>query len=249
MLPRSEPWDHGPGRSVAVKRAEKAKRILRILDERYPDPPIPLHHEDPFTLLVAVVLSAQTTDERVNLVTPGLFAMARTPAQMAGCSEAEILAHIRTCGLAPGKARNIKKLSEILVREYGGVVPADMEALEALPGVGHKTASVVLVQAFGIPAFPVDTHIHRLAARWGLSDGRSVEKTERDLKAVFPRETWARVHLAMILFGREVCKARGHDLASCPICSWAATKKRMSEEARTGGGGPRSRKAAARKRR
>ena len=232
-----------------MKRVDKAERILQILDERYPAPPIPLDHEDPFSLLVAVVLSAQTTDERVNLVTPGLFAMARTPAQMAKHSEAEILSHIRSCGLAPGKARNIKALSEILVREHGGGVPADMEALEALPGVGHKTASVVLVQAFGVPAFPVDTHIHRLAARWGLSDGRSVEKTERDLKAVFPRETWGRVHLAMILFGREVCPARGHDLASCPICSWAASKKRMAEEARTGGGGPRSRKAVARKRR
>lgn len=230
-----------------MKRAEKAKRILEILDERYPAPPIPLVHEDPFTLLVAVVLSAQTTDERVNRVTPGLFAMARTPARMARCSEAEILSHIKSCGLAPGKARNIKALSQILVRDHGGLVPADMEALEALPGVGHKTASVVLVQAFGIPAFPVDTHIHRLAARWGLSDGRSVEKTERDLKAVFPRETWSRVHLAMILFGREVCPARGHDLSKCPICSWAASKKRIAEESRTGGGGPRSRKAAARK--
>ena len=182
----------------------------------------------------------------VNKVTPGLFAMARTPARMAKCSVAQILEKIRSCGLAPGKARNLKALSEMLVREHGGVVPADLEALERLPGVGHKTASVVLTQAFGQPAFPVDTHIHRLAARWGLSDGKSVEKTERDLKAVFPKETWARVHLAMIYFGRECCPARGHDLAGCPICGWAASKKRMAEEARAGGGGPRSREAVAR---
>jgi len=230
-----------------MKRAEKADRVLALLDELYPEPPIPLDHEDAFTLLVAVALSAQTTDERVNQVTPGLFAKARTPAEMARLSEAQILAEIRSCGLAPGKARNLKKMSEMLVREHGGVVPADMEALEALPGVGHKTASVVLIQAFDTPAFPVDTHIHRLAARWGLSDGRSVEKTERDLKAVFPRESWARLHLAMIYFGREHCPARGHDLAACPICSWAASKKRMAEEARAGGGGPRSRASVAMK--
>ena len=228
-----------------MKRAEKAVRILTMLDELYPEPPIPLDHEDPFTLLVAVALSAQTTDERVNQVTPGLFAKARTPAEMAKLTEAQILAEIRSCGLAPGKARNLKAMSEILVRDHGGVVPADMEALEALPGVGHKTASVVLIQAFDTPAFPVDTHIHRLAARWGLSDGKSVEKTERDLKAVFPREAWARLHLSMIYFGREYCPARGHDLATCPICSWAASKKRMAEEARAGGGGPRSRAAVA----
>jgi len=167
---------------------------------------------------------------------------------MAKLTEAQILAEIRSCGLAPGKARNLKAMSEILVRDHGGVVPADMEALEALPGVGHKTASVVLIQAFETPAFPVDTHIHRLAARWGLSDGKSVEKTERDLKAVFPREAWARLHLSMIYFGREYCPARGHDLATCPICSWAASKKRMAEEARAGGGGPRSRAAVAGKR-
>ena len=228
-----------------MKRIEKAARILELLDERYPEPPIPLDHEDPFTLLVAVALSAQTTDERVNLVTPGLFRMARTPAAMAKCSVDEILAEIRSCGLAPGKAKNLKALSERLVREHDGIVPADMEALEALAGVGHKTASVVLIQAFGIPALPVDTHIHRLAARWRLSDGKSVEKTERDLKLVFPREAWARVHLSMIYFGREVCPARGHDLSTCPICSWAASKKRIAEELRSGGGGPVSRKAVA----
>ena len=215
-----------------MKRAEKAARILQILDELYPAPPIPLEHEDPFTLLVAVVLSAQTTDERVNQVTPGLFAKASTPAAMARLSVDEILARIRTCGLAPGKARNLKRLSEILVEEYGGVVPRDMEALESLPGVGHKTASVVMVQAFGLPAFPVDTHIHRLAARWGLSDGKSVEKTERDLKAIFPEDRWNALHLQIIYFGRECCPARGHDLSTCRICGWAATKKRIREEAK-----------------
>lgn len=224
-----------------MNRAEKAKRILEVLRARYPAPPIPLAHEDPFTLLVAVVLSAQTTDERVNQVTPGLFARARTPEAMAKLSVAEILSEIRSCGLAPAKAKNIRALSEILVREHGGRVPEDLAALEALPGVGHKTASVVLAQAFGQPAFPVDTHIHRLAARWGLSNGKTVERTERDLKALFPRESWSWLHLAMILFGREVCPARGHDLAACPICSFAATKRRVVEERRTGGGGPRSR--------
>jgi endonuclease-3 len=230
-----------------LKRVEKAARIARILDRLYEEPPIPLDHENPFTLLVAVALSAQTTDERVNLVTPGLFAKARTPAAMAKLSVAQILAEIRSCGLAPGKAKNLKALSQQLARDHAGVVPQDMDALEALPGVGHKTASVVLTQAFGVPAFPVDTHIHRLAARWGLSDGKSVEKTERDLKAVFDRDSWARLHLSMIYFGREYCPARGHDLSTCPICSWAATKKRVAEEARSGGGGPRSRAAIASK--
>lgn len=230
-----------------MNRADKAERILRILDDLYPKPPIPLDHEDPFTLLVAVLLSAQTTDARVNLVTPSLFAMARTPAKMAKCSVSQILEKIRSCGLAPGKAKNISRLSEILVREHGGIVPAELGSLEALPGVGHKTASVVLIQAFGVPAFPVDTHIHRLAARWGLSDEKRVEKTERDLKAVFQREDWARLHLSMIYFGRDFCPARGHDLSACPICGWAATKKRIVEEKRSGGGGPVSRKAVAKK--
>jgi endonuclease-3 len=152
-----------------------------------------------------------------------------------------ILHEIRSCGLAPSKAKNIRALSEILVRDHGGRVPDDLAALEALPGVGHKTASVVLAQAFGRPAFPVDTHIHRLAARWGLSNGTSVERTERDLKALFPEDSWSWLHLAIILFGREVCQARGHDLAKCPICRFAATKKRIAEERETGGGGPRSR--------
>ncbi len=219
-----------------MKRAEKAKRILTILDELYPTLPIPLDHRDPFTLLVAVLLSAQTTDVKVNQVTPALFAEAPTPAAMAALPEARILERIRTVGLAPTKARNLRRLAQILVEEHGGEVPASFEALEALPGVGHKTASVVMAQAFGVPAFPVDTHIHRLAARWGLSDGSRVEKTEADLKRVFPRERWNDLHLAMIWFGRQYCPARGHDLETCPICSWAATKRRKRQEARGGRG-------------
>lgn len=202
-----------------MRRAEKAKRIGEILDELYPAPPIPLVHRDPFTLLVAVLLSAQTTDAQVNRVTPALFARASTAAAMATLDVEEILSCIRACGLAPTKAKNIRKLAETLVSEHGGRVPRDIEALERLPGVGHKTASVVMAQAFGEPAFPVDTHIHRLAARWRLSNGKNVEQTERDLKKVFPREEWARRHLQIIYFGRESCPARGHDARACPICS------------------------------
>ena len=222
-----------------MKRLEKAEKIHAILDELYEDPPIPLDHKDPYTLLVSVLLSAQTTDKRVNLVTPELFRRAPTPRKMVKLTVEEILAIIRTCGLAPGKARNIHALSRILLDEHGGRVPADMEKLETLPGVGHKTASVVMIQAFEQPAFPVDTHIHRLAARWGLSNGKNVEKTERDLKAVFPRESWAKLHLQIIYFGREHCPALFHDLSECPICSWAATKKRVAEEAKKNS--PRSR--------
>lgn len=210
-----------------MTRKEKAARILAQLDELYPTQPIPLDHSNPFTLLVAVLLSAQTTDKKVNEVTPALFAAADNPAAMAALPVDAILGHIRQVGLAPTKARNIKALSELLLSRHGGVVPADFEALEALPGVGHKTASVVMSQAFGVPAFPVDTHIHRLASRWGLSSGKNVEQTERDLKALFPREAWNRVHLQIIFFGREHCPARGHNLGSCPICSWAASKKRI----------------------
>ncbi len=205
-----------------MKRADKVARILATLDELYPDPPIPLLHRDPYTLLVAVVLSAQTTDARVNLVTPALFARADTPQKMARLDVAEILALVRTCGLAPAKAKNIHALSRLLLERHGGVVPKSFDELEALPGVGHKTASVVMAQAFGIPAFAVDTHIHRLAERWGLSDGRSVEQTERDLKAAFPADTWIRAHLKIILFGREHCPALRHEASKCPICSWAA---------------------------
>ena len=209
-----------------MKRAEKAERIQKILDELFPEQAIPLDHEDPFTLLVAVLLSAQCTDAKVNQVTPALFARASTPAEMTRLSVEEIRDIIRPCGLSPQKARAIAGLSRILVDEHGGEVPRSFEALEALPGVGHKTASVVMVQAFGVPAFPVDTHIHRLAARWGLSKGRNVEQTERDLKRIFPRSSWGRVHLQMILFGRSWCPARGHDPAACPICSWAARSRR-----------------------
>lgn len=210
----------------------KAERIQAILDALYPAPPIPLAHRDPFTLLIAVLLSARTTDKKVNEVTPGLFALADTPAAMAALPEEAIRAAIREIGLAPQKARAIKALSRILVEEHGGRVPESFEALERLPGVGHKTASVVMAQAFGQPAFPVDTHIHRLAARWGLSEGRSVEQTERDLKALFPEEAWARLHLQIIYFGREHCPARFHDLAACPICGWAASPERVAEERR-----------------
>ena len=204
-----------------MTRRDKAKKIGNILDRLYPQPPIPLRHADPFTLLVAVVLSAQTTDAQVNKVTPALFARARTPAQLAKLPESEILAAIRSCGLAPGKARNLKRLAQMLVDEHGGKVPRDIEALERLPGVGHKTASVVMTQAFGEPAFPVDTHIHRLAARWGLSNGKNVVQTENDLKKLFPPEEWGRRHLQLIYFGREYCPARGHDPMECPICSRA----------------------------
>ncbi len=215
-----------------MTRQEKAKKIGRILDRLYPQPPIPLQHADPFTLLVAVVLSAQTTDAQVNKVTPALFARARTPAQLAAISEREILELIRSCGLAPGKARNLKRMAQTLVDEHGGRVPRDLEALERLPGVGHKTASVVMTQAFGEPAFPVDTHIHRLAARWGLSNGKNVAQTEKDLKKLFPPEEWGHRHLQLIYFGRQFCPARGHEAKECPICSWAATRTRRSSAER-----------------
>lgn len=209
-----------------MTRGEKARRIGGILDRLYPQPAIPLQHRDPFTLLIAVLLSAQTTDAQVNKVTPALFARAATPQEIAKLGVEEILSFIRSCGLAPGKAKNIRKLAETLVAEHGGEVPRDIHALEKLPGVGHKTASVVMTQAFGEPAFPVDTHIHRLAWRWGLSNGKNVEQTEADLKKVFPREEWGKRHLQIIYFGREHCPARGHDFAQCPICSWAAAGSR-----------------------
>ncbi len=215
-----------------MKRAEKAEKILSILEEHFPEVPIPLDHEDAYTLLVAVLLSAQCTDARVNQVTPKLFARAKTPSAMVKLSVDEIRSIIMPCGLSPAKSKAIAGLSRILLDEHGAAVPRSFEQLEALPGVGHKTASVVMAQAFGVPAFPVDTHIHRLAARWGLSDGRSVEKTERDLKKVFPMASWNRLHLQIIYFGRQYCPARGHDLSTCPICSWAASKKRIAAEAR-----------------
>lgn len=201
-----------------MKKAERVAFILQRLQELYPEPPVPLDHSDPFTLLVAVLLSAQCTDERVNQVTPALFARAATPEAMTALTVEEIRAIIRPCGLSPQKAKAIAGLSRILVDEYDGVVPADLEALERLPGVGHKTASVVMAQAFGEPAFPVDTHIHRLAQRWGLSPGRNVVQTERDLKRLFPREAWNRLHLQIIFYGREFCTARGCDGRRCEIC-------------------------------
>jgi endonuclease-3 len=215
-----------------MNRREKADRIGEILDRLYPEPPIPLDHQDPFTLLVSVMLSAQTTDKKVNEVTPALFAKASDPKSMAALSVEDILELIRTVGLAPTKAKNLKAMAQLLIERHRGRVPDDMDALEALPGVGHKTASVVMCQAFGQPAFPVDTHIHRLAARWGLSKGRNVTHTEADLKSVFPEHTWIRRHLQIIYFGRERCPARGHDLSQCEICGWAATKKRIAEESR-----------------
>jgi len=213
-----------------MKRAEKAQKIGEILDDLYPEPPIPLDHRDPYTLLVSVALSAQTTDKKVNQVTPELFDRADTPEKMAALAPDEILEIIREVGLAPTKAKNVSAMAHQILDAGGEVVP-DWEFLESLAGVGHKTASVVMAQAFGVPAFAVDTHIHRLAARWGLSNGSNVERTERDLKKVFPEDTWIRRHLQIIYFGRDYCPARNHDLAQCPICSWAATKKRIAEEA------------------
>ena len=215
-----------------MKRADKARRIRRILDDVYPEVKVFLEHRDPYTLLIAVLLSAQCTDVKVNQITPILFALAATPEAMVKLSVAEIQRVIRPCGLSPAKAKAIAGLSKLLIERHGGQVPADFEALEALPGVGHKTASVVMAQAFGRAAFPVDTHIHRLAARWGLSNGRSVEQTERDLKKLYPPLAWGRLHLQIILFGRQHCPARGHDLASCRICSWAASKARQKQESK-----------------
>ncbi len=214
-----------------MNRTEKAERIRKLLDRYHPEFPVPLEHQDPFQLLVAVLLSAQCTDERVNKVTPGLFAIGPDAHTMARLPTRSILEKIKSCGLAPTKAKNLHALSQTLVREYDGRVPASFAELEALPGVGHKTASVVMNQGFGHPAFAVDTHIHRLAQRWGLTAGKNVEQTERDLKKLWPPELWGRLHLQIIYFGREHCPARGHDLARCPICSWAATKKRMHDEA------------------
>ncbi|MEO6038969.1 MAG: endonuclease III [Saprospiraceae bacterium] len=203
----------------SATRLAKAAGIQRVLNQLYPAPPIPLLHRDPYTLLVAVVLSAQNTDKCVNKVTPALFALADNAADMANVPLEAIRAAISPCGLSGPKSKAVKELSRILAEEYGGEVPQSFEALEKLPGVGHKTASVVMSQAFGVPAFAVDTHIFRLAARWGLSDGKNVVKTERDLKAVFPEKDWNKLHLQFIYFGREYCPARGHNRATCPICS------------------------------
>ena len=202
-----------------MTKSEKVNDILSILNKYFPDPDIPLDHKDAFTLLVAVVLSAQCTDERVNKTTPELFSLADNPFDMAKIPADEIRAIIKPCGLSPAKSKAISKLSQILVEKYNGKVPDNFEALEELPGVGHKTASVVMTQIFGMPAFPVDTHIHRLAYRWGLSNGKSVEQTERHLKRLIPENKWDKVHLQIIYFGRKYCPARGHIWENCPICS------------------------------
>ena len=201
-----------------MRKAERAQVVLERLNHRYPETPIPLDHSDPYTLLIAVLLSAQCTDKKVNEVTPALFAAGPTPKAMASLDESEIWSLIRQLGLAKTKAKHVRRLSELLLSEHDGAVPDNFQALEALPGVGHKTASVVMSQAFGVPAFPVDTHIHRLAQRWGLSNGLSVAATERDLKRLFPKEHWNRLHLQIIFYGREFCSARGCDGMVCPIC-------------------------------
>lgn len=215
-----------------MNKKERAAHVQQRLAALFPSPPIPLDHGDAYTLLVAVVLSAQCTDKRVNEVTPKLYARARTPQAMAALPVAEIEAIIRPCGLAPQKAKNIQALSRQLVDEHGGQVPGDLAALEALPGVGHKTASVVLVQAFGEPAFPVDTHIHRLAQQWGFTDGRSVVQTERDLRRAFPESSWADLHLQMIYYGREYCPARRCDGRQCLLCGEMFPSRKGTKKAR-----------------
>lgn len=222
---------------MSNKNLLKAERVLFIqktLAKLYPDPPIPLDHKDEFTLLIAVLLSAQCTDERVNQITPKLWQLADNPFDMSKQSVEAIKEIIRPCGLSPQKSTAIYKLSNILVDEYGGVVPQDMAALESLPGVGHKTASVVMSQAFGEPAFPVDTHIHRLAQRWGLSSGKNVAQTEKDLKRLFPKESWNDLHLQIIFYGREYCSARGCDGTKCLICTTCypnRTKPKLTKKA------------------
>jgi endonuclease-3 len=208
-----------------MNRKEKAVFVESTLSELFPSPAIPLHHSDPFTLLVAVVLSAQCTDKKVNEITPLLFAKARTPKAMAKLEVDQIREIIRPCGLSPAKSKALQGLSKIIMEQHGGEVPRTFEALETLPGVGHKTASVVMSQAFGVPAFPVDTHIHRLAWRWGLSNGKSVEQTEKDLKRLFPVDSWNVLHLQIIYFGRAHCPAKGHDPRQCPICKVVGRKE------------------------
>jgi endonuclease-3 len=210
-----------------MTKADKAKDILKILDKFIPAPEVPLHHKDAYTLLISVLLSAQCTDERVNKVTPNLFKLADNPNDMLKMSADEIREIIKPCGLSPMKSKGIYGLSKILVEKYNGEVPNTFEALEELPAVGHKTASVVMTQWFDVPAFPVDTHIHRLAYRWGLSDGKSVEQTEKDLKTLIPEKKWKKAHLQIIYFGRKYCPARGHVWKECPIC-----KKYLRKELR-----------------
>tara|TARA_B100000945_G_C20349936_1_gene581749 strand:- start:446 stop:1090 length:645 start_codon:yes stop_codon:yes gene_type:complete len=213
-----------------LNRYEKSLKIGNILDKLYPETPVPLGHSSPYTLLVAVMLSAQTTDKKVNQVTPELFKFADTPEKMAKLDVGTIKNLIREIGLSNTKAKNLHKMAHQLI-DGGGVKP-DWDYLESLAGVGHKTASVLMAQCYGIPAFPVDTHIHRLAARWGLSKAKNVEMTEKDLKVLWPKETWNARHLQIIFFGREHCPARNHNLNNCIICSWAASKKRINDEAK-----------------
>jgi len=215
-----------------MTKTERAAYVLKRLQELYPDPPIPLVHKDAYTLLVAVLLSAQCTDERVNKITPLLFARADNPVDMVKLSVEDIQSIIRPCGLSPMKSKGIAGLSRILLDLHGGEVPADMAALEALPGVGHKTASVVMSQAFGVPAFPVDTHIHRLAQRWGLTSGKNVVQTERDLKRLFPEAHWNDLHLQIIYYGREHCSARGCDGTSCEICRTLYPERKRAKKTR-----------------
>lgn len=215
-------------------KSERAAYVLRRLQELYPEPPIPLNHKDPYTLLIAVLLSAQCTDERVNKITPLLFERADSPESMVRLSVEEIREIIRPCGLSPMKSKGIAGLSRILLDEHGGVVPADMASLEALPAVGHKTASVVMAQAFGVPSFPVDTHIHRLAQRWGLSSGKNVVQTERDLKRLFPEAHWNDLHLQIIYYGREYCSARGCDGTVCEMCRTLYPKRKRAVQTTKG---------------
>jgi len=215
--------------ATRLSKQEKVESIQTILNDLYPETPIPLDHSDPYTLLIAVLLSAQCTDKRVNLVTPELFAMANTPQAMVKESVDDIKAIIRPCGLSPRKSKAIHDLSAILLEKHGGKVPKDFSALEELPGVGHKTASVVMSQAFGVPAFPVDTHIHRLGYRWGLTSGKNVVQTEKDLKRLFPEESWNKLHLQIIFFGREYCPAQGHDPRVCPICKLFGRKSELTK--------------------
>lgn len=215
-----------------MNRKQRAETILAYLSQLYPAPPIPLDHHDSYSLLIAVLLSAQCTDKMVNTVTPNLWKLAKTPAAMARVEEEQILEVIRRLGLAPRKAKAIKQLSQILCDKHDGQVPASFEALEELPGVGHKTASVVMCQAFGVAAFPVDTHIHRLAQRWELTNGKSVEQTEQDLKKLFPESSWNKLHLQIIYYGREHCTARGCDGTVCPLCKELFPKRRKPVETR-----------------
>ncbi len=227
---------------MKVKEIQKAEHIILRLEELYPETPIPLDHKDAYTLLIAVLLSAQCTDKRVNLITPQLFAKADNPHDMVKLTVQEIEDIIRPCGLSPMKSKGIAGLSMILIEKHGGQVPADLDALEELPAVGHKTAQVVMAQAFGIPSFPVDTHIHRLATRWKLTSGKNVKQTEKDLKALFPIEKWNKLHLQIIFYGREHCTARGCDGSTCEICAGflnadraGAAKTRARSSPRTSG--------------